>query len=596
MRIKSIRIQNFRSISDATLECDPLTALIGENGAGKSTFLRALEVFYNPDASFDTYDFHKCDTENPIIITVTYDELNDDEKKAFSEYCPDKELLIRKEVTKGAGGKFEQRYFGQRHQNPASPAQWDEHAFFVSSKARAKPKNPILSEYTRFLFIPAIRDASVESMDKSGSVVNQLVNIIRGKLEDNEDVIRIKDGVAKQLKEVSDILSADLGSLKNSLTAYLEKFAPNSTVDLAWNEMSFQVPNPQVNVQISEDGYTTAIDRAGHGVQRAFVIAMLQQLAMSSQKGKVSSATSTASEEPTSSEPSFHLILAIEEPELFQHPSRQRHFARVLDQLAQSKGARGSVQVIYCTHSPHFVSIDRFENIRLIRKEALKSASSPVPPKTTTVIMKRKIPNVKSKQLGMVLDSAVNEGFFAKRIVLVEGGSDKAYLQMVARHCFEDLSLEAHGIVIIAVNGKNNLPNTFQVFNEFGIPVYLVWDNDKPAAGSAASGHNNQKLLKLLGHKPVVDWPEGIHDTHAIFSPKLEPVIKEEIVSAGIDWDVLKSEIEKVLDETASTKEEDFLKRPVVINYIVKFGWERGCRFPHGSAIIKKVVELHGLL
>jgi len=206
--------------------------------------------------------------------------------------------------------------------------------------------------------------------------------------------------------------------------------------------------------------------------------------------------------------------------------------------------------------------------------------------------MKRKIPNVKSKQLGMVLDSAVNEGFFAKRIVLVEGGSDKAYLQMVARHCFEDLSLEAHGIVIIAVNGKNNLPNTFQVFNEFGIPVYLVWDNDenqKKADERKKHCELNQNLLQLLRHEPVVDWPEGIHDTHAISSPELDSVIKEELREAQIDYDKLVSAVQEKFTEFD-------LKSYAVMNYIVKFGCERGCRFPHGSAIIKKVAELHGLL
>lgn len=45
MRIKSIRVENFRSIRRETLELDGLTALVGANGAGKSAFLRALLVF-----------------------------------------------------------------------------------------------------------------------------------------------------------------------------------------------------------------------------------------------------------------------------------------------------------------------------------------------------------------------------------------------------------------------------------------------------------------------------------------------------------------------------------------------------------------------
>lgn len=40
--IKKIRIQNFRSLRDVTVELDPLTVLIGRSGTGKSNFVNAL--------------------------------------------------------------------------------------------------------------------------------------------------------------------------------------------------------------------------------------------------------------------------------------------------------------------------------------------------------------------------------------------------------------------------------------------------------------------------------------------------------------------------------------------------------------------------
>ena len=44
MILESVRVQNFRSIKDATLYCDKLTALVGANGSGKSSFLKAIEA------------------------------------------------------------------------------------------------------------------------------------------------------------------------------------------------------------------------------------------------------------------------------------------------------------------------------------------------------------------------------------------------------------------------------------------------------------------------------------------------------------------------------------------------------------------------
>src|SRR5207248_2462042 len=40
--IKQIRIQNFRSLVDVTVDLDPLTVLIGRGGTGKSNFVQAI--------------------------------------------------------------------------------------------------------------------------------------------------------------------------------------------------------------------------------------------------------------------------------------------------------------------------------------------------------------------------------------------------------------------------------------------------------------------------------------------------------------------------------------------------------------------------
>ena len=44
MIIKSVRESNLRSLLEETLNCESLTALVGPVGAGKSPFLRALDI------------------------------------------------------------------------------------------------------------------------------------------------------------------------------------------------------------------------------------------------------------------------------------------------------------------------------------------------------------------------------------------------------------------------------------------------------------------------------------------------------------------------------------------------------------------------
>lgn len=45
--IEHIRIQNFKSIRDASVDLSPVTVLIGRSGVGKSNFLRAIRFFRN---------------------------------------------------------------------------------------------------------------------------------------------------------------------------------------------------------------------------------------------------------------------------------------------------------------------------------------------------------------------------------------------------------------------------------------------------------------------------------------------------------------------------------------------------------------------
>ena len=133
----------------------------------------------------------------------------------------------------------------------------------------------------------------------------------------------------------------------------------------------------------AEDGYESTVERTGHGLQRTFIVTMLQHLAAA--RGVEMTPEDGVSEENASQEsggthlPS--LVLAIEEPELYQHPSRQRHWASVLLKLATgtTPGVAKNTQVVYTTHSPLLVGLDRFEHIRVLRKSTHENGK----PKTT---------------------------------------------------------------------------------------------------------------------------------------------------------------------------------------------------------------------
>src|SRR5690554_4431560 len=101
MRLKSIRIENFRSFEDQTIHFDNYTCFVGQNGSGKSTVLTALNIFFrNTNASatdllnLGEEDFHRRQTDHPIKITLSFDELSDEAKDALSSYVRHGQLVV----------------------------------------------------------------------------------------------------------------------------------------------------------------------------------------------------------------------------------------------------------------------------------------------------------------------------------------------------------------------------------------------------------------------------------------------------------------------------------------------------------------------
>ena len=106
MIIQKVHVKNFRSILDESLPCDSLTALVGRNGAGKSSFLSAIELFYDQSAKVTTEDFYSEDTTQDIEIAVTFADLSADAKELFSAYLDNDVLTVVRVFSLAEGKKI----------------------------------------------------------------------------------------------------------------------------------------------------------------------------------------------------------------------------------------------------------------------------------------------------------------------------------------------------------------------------------------------------------------------------------------------------------------------------------------------------------
>ena len=109
MIIKSIHIKHFRCIFDEILNCEPLTAIVGANGAGKSSFLRALELFYSSSPHISLEDYYNNDINEDIEIGVIFTELGESAKEQFAAYLDGEELAVTR-VLSMREGKYQPNF------------------------------------------------------------------------------------------------------------------------------------------------------------------------------------------------------------------------------------------------------------------------------------------------------------------------------------------------------------------------------------------------------------------------------------------------------------------------------------------------------
>jgi predicted ATP-dependent endonuclease of OLD family len=89
MKIENIKIQNFKTFGQEgiSFSFSNLTALIGENSAGKSNILEALDLFFNFSKSkISTKSFHHDNFINPIVIELKFNNLNEEELSTFRSH------------------------------------------------------------------------------------------------------------------------------------------------------------------------------------------------------------------------------------------------------------------------------------------------------------------------------------------------------------------------------------------------------------------------------------------------------------------------------------------------------------------------------
>ncbi|EKE67255.1 ATP-dependent nuclease [Gallaecimonas xiamenensis] len=533
MKIEKITIKNWRSIKNQVVYAQDLMVIIGQNNHGKSNLLSSMLFFFGEIKHHDL-DFHKGSTE--LFVELQFGCLDESDNTTFKKYLTSEgKIVVRK--TAYLGGSFEYRGYIE---NPTE--EWlqevNASAYTKRELASSLPFHPFLPatgriskqdivdaqaayieqnrdainfsyelEATNFLglksvasgifgevyFIPAVKEASDDFTSKDSSVFGKMYSDVVALMSENNDEWKTtKENLGKLFAtlnkkdkdgNVNEGRPQQLSDFEEELATELVTWGARVDIEVSSQDIeSVFKANTQVWV---DDGVRTDIKRKGHGLQRALTVALIQVVA----KRAIAAAANNGNEGEGARKVSNSRYFIFEEPELYLHPQAQRSLFDSFVNLSES----GS-QVILCTHSSGLIDVERYKSIYIATKETGSDE--------TTV--KQCVDDLfegdakKDFNLSYWINPDRGELFFASKVVLLEGATEKTVFPLLAK----EIGVFRYDYTLIDCGSKDNIPLYVKLLNKFKIPYVAVYDRDhqqgKGADAIASANTSTQKIEDVI--------------------------------------------------------------------------------------------------
>ncbi|SRR5579883_491839 len=523
MKIKSLEIANFRSIKELYLEPSGLCALIGPNGSGKTNILKAIDLVigegWTTKAKVARELFN--DPEKPIKIEIKFDEAVEyPNPNGFPDRVTSVELEMRLRpelsvtTTRNGGEKF----FYQDH----------------------------FKKRCHFVFIPSDRQLSDELRVSQWTMLGKLMKTVYESYVSsyNEDEERLRSDFKQKMAPAKQFLEQDFSQQRGHVTfqkfilafkkycklnsaGFANDFEPILDIyNLNWFYKTLQITVQEEGSEIHFDS-----EEVGAGMQNLLVLSIFQ----------------TYSELMGG-----NVILGIEEPEIYLYPQAQRSLYKNFISIASA-----GTQLFYTTHNPNFVDALRPDDIALIRKTRDSG---------TEVLEKNPYFNAATAEkerhrIYTQFNPDRNELFFSKRVLFVEGASDKLLFSTLCEQKW-GIDLDSCGFSIISCGGKGGVNYFVGVARLIGLEdFFAVWDEDNPEGYNPSKDFlpdtlKHGKGLQLAGNleiflgitgsdkvKAAFEWAKGVdvnripadfEQIRKFFSPS-QPILIEEAADVSDD-------------------------------------------------------------
>lgn len=497
IKLISLEIENFRSIigTPLSLTFSDFTAIVGPNNCGKSNILRAMQLFFT-----GMIEGGKYSTDNDFPKSVALNKHSQTKITTTISFEPSKDALLKRSLDEIESASKQKRLDNNQITLRLSYSKNGVESWQFIGKLGALNINKELIFKVRdglrqsiiFKYIPVGRDSLDSITNEIGSEL--IKTIFSG-----------WSGAVKKRKDINNSIDALVGKLKPELLT--SSTAVTKSMKAVFHEIkSLELQLPFENLEemlpslrpVLRDTAETGLKSKGAGIQTSSLLFLLKYLADNHPQRYLARQT---------------FIWAIEEPESFLHPTKQRSMAEVLLEFSNE------VQSIITTHCPHFVP----------RKNGTASCyvvdkSSKAPYSTEVVGNDHSLAR---STLGVSLLDSMS--FFPVNLV-VEGVSDEILLAGAMKKLDTLSPLKWHDVKFFPSGNASGAANAFEWLvkqSDNTVDIKLIIDGDKPGT-SALQG------LLSRGRRDEISWKANFHyfqlslDIENLLSDRVKRVLHNE--------------------------------------------------------------------
>lgn len=604
MRLSKIKLMNYRCFGpdEQTILIDDLTTFIGNNSAGKTAALSALNCLFSENSSdriLQRSDFHlpkemapdEMENQNLYIEAVfEFEELQSE--TGGGEYAIP--IFFQHLVVDNPGGLpyLRIRLEAAWEKSSTIDGSIDSKISYVTCPESVEieenhhaPAARRDLDKIRVVYIPAVRDPSRQLKNASGTMMYQVMSSINWSEE-------TKGNVKAKIKELNEQFEGEKGvsmfgtSLAEQWKAY-DSDDRYSTASLRFNSTDIEtsIRKTEVVFEPTETGKEYTIDQMGDGLRSLFYISLVDSIL--DVEGKMQREIEADPENTSfSRKPPILTIVALEEPENHIAPHLLGKLVGNLNNIAGKHNA----QAIMTSHSPAIVKRVDPENLRYFRMDKGLQVS-----KVRSITLPEKESAQDQYKYIKEAVRAYPELYFAKLVILGEGDSEEIILPKY----WEALngSVDVGGISIVPLGGRH-VNHFWRLLNDLEIPHITLLDLDREREGGGwgrikyvlkqllANGCDRNKLLSTVesgvltdiqlegmsewdvGHTEVMqNWLNLLENYNVFFSAPLD-----------IDFMMLEQmalEYKKSLDTTEGPRlevVEDEDKKRILIQTIEETG------------------------